>query len=485
MQNQINKATKILIIPDSRTDLDLICSTYAIAYELEKIGKEVKILKNDSNFPDRINKIISSGKLQFIEKFRKGDFVISLKSDNAKIQNVRWEQAENGRINILITTQEGEISKESPTFLNKNEEFDLIILLGFTNLGRIGDFYLSNTEHFKKEKLLLINYHDNKSPTENVFINNDVSSLSELIFEFFKSNEVEFDKVSANYLMQGIYWRTESLRERVEVNTFEVLTNLHAKGADISKAENIFKSLTLIESKAIQNILKNVKITKKGIAFSSIDATELNNVDLISSLFKDWNMIKYLLEARVSVVILTQKDFSWVTINSTSEKIPADIIAREFREKGSKSKALFKSEKSIQEIQDIINMKIDMILDDTKDLEQKLKSDSQKYHESRKKNIVESKTESPKTESKNSSEKQSQPSPTKAPSQINLNEARQTMQPIDTNNGFKKTYEANSNNDLNDPLVPAKEMPQAIQIGKDPTKETEKPKFTGPLPPAE
>jgi hypothetical protein len=285
--------------------------------------------------------------------------------------------------------------------------------------------------------------------------------------------------------MQGIYWRTESLRERVEVNTFEVLTNLHAKGADISKAENIFKSLTLIESKAIQNILKNVKITKKGIAFSSIDATELNNVDLISSLFKDWNMIKYLLEARVSVVILTQKDFSWVTINSTSEKIPADIIAREFREKGSKSKALFKSEKSIQEIQDIINMKIDMILDDTKDLEQKLKSDSQKYHESRKKNIVESKTESPKTESKNSSEKQSQPSPTKAPSQINLNEARQTMQPIDTNNGFKKTYEANSNNDLNDPLVPAKEMPQAIQIGKDPTKETEKPKFTGPLPPAE
>ena len=102
----IMKANNILIAPSS-PDGDSIGSALALLLVLQRMGKTVTVISSNE-VPDYLQFLPFTDKIE-TELSSSKDFVISLSTENAEVDHLKYE-VEAGRINIIVTPKNGEFS---------------------------------------------------------------------------------------------------------------------------------------------------------------------------------------------------------------------------------------------------------------------------------------------------------------------------------------------------------------------------------------
>jgi len=474
---RIQNSKKLLIIPDRRIDLDLMAATVTLARSLKKSGKEVQILIDDTNYPNFISRLVTPEDLCFLEPKKSKNILITLRDQkDVKVKDVRWEQTE-GNIKIVISTDQGEIKKENTDVKTIQEEVDQILLVGFHKFERIGEYYLTNKDLFTKDKVSYINFSKwIKDKNDNGFTQKDASSLSEivqgLVFQLGRSLDIK----ASTDLLTGIYWKTEGFQNYVNSSSlFNNALKLIKLGGDLEKAVSTSRNnLKLIESRLVSEVLRNVKITKEKIALSVVRRDRAANVKIDEILFRNWNLAGFLDDIKVSYVILEQNNDEYVVfIKSNVKEINASRIARKYGGFGNNRYGKFAIKKELEELTSELILESAILIDkergeETNLIQQEISKDRKKpKKEQRTKSKIANRIRDNKVTKKKK----------KLISKPQMSGYNEEPQKLETKKSDQKNISS-----LDDPLEPALNMPEPINLGAS---EPPKPKIQTPLPPAD
>lgn len=196
----------ILVGGHENTDYDSIGSTLALTKFLNKIGKKAFMLLEEKDYD----------KLNWYDNY---SFIIS----NINIDN--------------------------------NYNF---ILLDANRKSRLGVFenYFDNAN-----KTINIDHHEsNKGESDYIFVDENISSTSEIIFNLINIFENALDKDIATLLYAGIASDTNCFYKRVTPDTMITLSTLLKYNIDSSYiVKNVCKSVSMSESKVLSDMLANIK----------------------------------------------------------------------------------------------------------------------------------------------------------------------------------------------------------------------------------
>ncbi len=262
----IERANKILIVASANQSTgDAICGVLALQIMLTRQGKKVTSVAQDS-VPEKFH-FLSGAKLVRNDLGENGDFVISLSTDNAEIDRIKYQIHERN-VDIIVSPKKGKFSPEDVNFKKSTGDFDLIITVGANNLEELGAIFAENTEVFASLPIINIsNSIDNEFFGKMNLVDLSTSSNCEILFDLFLQDEESKKSIDADVatiLLAGIISETDSFREKTATaHSFEIASQLQIMGAmqpDI--IENLFKKQSLTTLKVWGRILGNLDIDK-------------------------------------------------------------------------------------------------------------------------------------------------------------------------------------------------------------------------------
>lgn len=204
--DELPKEEIILIAGHKNTDYDSVCSSLALTIFLNKIGYKAFMLLEENDIP----------KLNW---YGKSDYVVS-------------------------------------EFDTKNKYN--FILLDSNRKSRLGIF----EEYFDKADIKInIDHHEkNKNESDYIFVDEDISSTCEIIFNLLNLFENEIDEDIATLLYAGIVCDTNCFYKRVTSDTMNVCSELLKYNIDSSYIiKSAYKNISISETKILIDMLKNLK----------------------------------------------------------------------------------------------------------------------------------------------------------------------------------------------------------------------------------
>jgi phosphoesterase RecJ-like protein len=232
IQEQIRKNESILICIEKNPQGDVIGSGLALYMALKKMGKKVDIISPTAI----LEKYVFLPDAQFISHKLQGarDYVFSLDIDKEKLQQLRYE-VEDHKLKIYITAKNGEINKDRISLESSRFNYDLIIVLGASDLEGLGNIYDENPELFYDIPVINIDH----KPSNEYFgkinlVDVAASSTAEIIFNLISGMDEKLigEEIATN-LLAGVIAETESFQNRnTTPKAFMTAASLIAKGAN-------------------------------------------------------------------------------------------------------------------------------------------------------------------------------------------------------------------------------------------------------------
>lgn len=262
------------------------------------------------------------------------------------------------------------------------DDHDLIILIDCAELNRIGlpaEFFTSKN----RKTVINIDHHKTNSfyGDYNLVIS-DVSSTSEIIYNFFEYNGIEPDKEMATSLLTGILTDTTNFSNAGTTSeSLKIAANLLNRGARINLITNSLsqnKSLAGLKlwGKILSTLEQNTKynfahayITLEDIRQENFNKDELDGLANFLSLLQDTNFI----------VLISEEDENTLkgSLRTTKNEIDVAEIAAAFGGGGHQKAAGFKVlRKNIPEKSDWKNYILNAIINKLKAEVQSLKSEN-------------------------------------------------------------------------------------------------------------
>jgi phosphoesterase RecJ-like protein len=234
------------------------------------------------------------------------------------------------------------------------ENFENIIICDSSDIKHTG-----LEEGFIKKHKNVINIDHHKS-NENFgnynLILDSASSTTELLFLFFKENDIEINDVLATNLLLGIITDTDNFSNAgTSKNALKISSFLLKKGANFDQIKkNVIRNKTVNKLKSWGFMLSKLekKVDEK-IIYTSITLEEMLKYNIEEeSLDGITNMMNNLNDANVAIVLKENKDNSYkISMRSLNENIDVSLIAKKFNGGGHRKAAGFStSEKDIEEI---------------------------------------------------------------------------------------------------------------------------------------
>jgi len=272
LKSQIESAENILILTAEKPTYDAVAAGWAISHLLKNIGKNPTILQRESK-----NNILSFlAKPEKLETEIKGarDFMLSFDTTRNKIIDFRTEN-KIGTFEIYITPEREAIDPRDFSFVPAKFKYDLVIVLGCSDLDRLGDLKEKNSDLFFELPVVNI---DNASGNENFgqinLVDITASSLAEILAELFKSSwEKQTNQDIAQCLLAGLISATHNFQsKRTTPQTFLAASWLIEKGADQQEiVRNLFKTQSFSFMKLWGRVMARLQWDEKlKIAWSTI-----------------------------------------------------------------------------------------------------------------------------------------------------------------------------------------------------------------------
>lgn len=285
-QNQalqlIKNAKNILIAPSS-PDGDSIGSALAMMSVLKKLGKTVTVVSTNE----------VPGYLQFLPLVKQikpelavsKDFVISLNTDRAEVDHLKYE-VEPGRINIIVTPKNGHFTGHDVSTMSGASNFDLIITVDTGDLVQLGTLYDDNKSMFMDIPVLNIDHHaSNGKFGKYNLIDTSVAATTQMLTPMIQTLEKEhgeelIDEDVATLLLTGIITDTGSFQHsNTSPEAFEVAADLLERGARQQEViKQIFKTKSLATLKLWGRVLSKIKYDENSrLVYSTITLQDLED----------------------------------------------------------------------------------------------------------------------------------------------------------------------------------------------------------------
>ncbi len=323
----LRRSQKILIVTREKWTGDEVAGLLALQKVLHKAGKEV-IAVASQEVPKNL-KFLGGEKFLKKDLGEEGDFVISLSTEKAKVDRVKYTIKDKS-VDILVSPKNGFFSANDVSFQQSAGKFDLILVLGAENLDEVGPLFESHTQLFATTPIINVSVSASNDFFGKVnLVDPSRSSVCEILYELIQSTEPlrnHLDKELATVLLAGIVSRTGSFQEpATTASAFEVaakLQELGARQADI--IENIFKMKQLPTLKTWGRILGNLemdsvhRIAWSGLAKADFELAEADP-EQVESMTEE--LLRHTKGAELVALFIEQKKCSVIQIRSGNPNI--------------------------------------------------------------------------------------------------------------------------------------------------------------------
>ena len=232
---QLHKASHSLVVIPDHCDNEIACAGLGIFHYAKAHGKEASIVACKKLDPrlaflpdfDQIQKSIEHAR----------NFVLSFDVSQNEIKDVRYERA-GSNLNIYITPKYETISPRDFSFAPGQFMYDLVVVLGTTELQNIGTCYEKNADLFFEVPIVNIDFHmANEQFGQLNIVEVKTSGVSELAADLLLANGVgnptPLEQKCATCLYAGILEATESFQlPRTTPRTLTTAAKLIDSGAD-------------------------------------------------------------------------------------------------------------------------------------------------------------------------------------------------------------------------------------------------------------
>jgi len=235
LKNLLQNNNSFLLIPNPVKQLDVYYNLYALYFGLSSLTNIDLIVDSyidRTRFTNFIQQSAKIGDLSTIDINDKNKIIVTLKDLKSDIDGVEWKKTDQG-IKLTITTVD-----QAPAGVKlkyKNSSYDKIILLDFDTEDEINQLINQNPKILKKDNIIILS--NNKSlRNENILYTNDNSSIGQQVYSFMKEFNIPINKITALYLIAGMYKGTNNLKFNVNANTFKALADLSNQNVDLDLA---------------------------------------------------------------------------------------------------------------------------------------------------------------------------------------------------------------------------------------------------------
>lgn len=269
----IKEKKQILITFAREANFDAISSALSLLLYLEKQNKPVDIVCDGFSLPHQCKFLKKSETIktnfEFLQKF-----IISIDVEKTGVQELSYDM-KNEKLRIFITPKQGALSRDNIRTAQSDFRYDLIFVVGTTDLESLGSIYDNNTDLFYKTPVINI---DNKPENEYFgqinYIDLTSSSVTEVVYDMLKKmNEEYIDADIATALLTGIISETRSFKsEQVKPHTLGTASKLIDLGANRENIiNNLYRNRTIPMLKLWGTVLIHMESKKDiGLVWSSI-----------------------------------------------------------------------------------------------------------------------------------------------------------------------------------------------------------------------
>jgi len=276
----LEKSQDVLILIPENPSGDAVGSAWALSHFLEKKNISATIA-----FSNNLNQ-----KFSYLEKPKNivseisgaRDFVLSFDTTRNKIANLRSEKLED-KFNVYLTPEKGTIDPRDFSFILAKFKYDLAIVLGVSDLEKLGKIYEKNTDLFFEVPVINVDYKgENENFGQINLVDVTSSSISESMSHLLEEVDPEIiDKRIADCLLTGIVSATDSFQKK-NTTPRALLTSakLMDRGADQQEIVRwLYKTHPLHVLKLWGRTMANIKLDEE----SNLVWSELALEDFVQS----------------------------------------------------------------------------------------------------------------------------------------------------------------------------------------------------------
>ncbi len=341
MKQLIADSLNILVIPKPEPDLDNLAAAFALSLSLKQMGKKVTMYISPNIYTETVKKKFPPQNMRFLSKDEPGTIVLTLDNIDAGIKEVKWKE-EEGKVNIFITTDKGDINREKIKINEIKSSFDLTILVGMENPAELKEFYNNHRYYFKDEGTVVVSKTKNGSPYKQVIINEDSSAHG--MFRIMLEQGMVLSSHVATNLLAGIYWKTNNFTDSLPKEMFAVADRLIQLGADQEQARNIAnETVSFANTLFFADVYGNIRTAGNGVFYAIVPEAKLEQNGKKDLIFRDFVPLSQLIGCKIAFVIVHGESTNTVYIRSNSVNHSLIPIWDKYKGEGNKVNGSFKT----------------------------------------------------------------------------------------------------------------------------------------------
>lgn len=248
VKTRLPQSNRILIVLSQNLTNDNLAAGLSLYLSLKSAGKKVDIVSTGTPLVGQAN-LFGIGEIRnHVSKAGAGNFIISLDGvvDNTgtmqqvpALEKLDW-YPEGSKLNLVFHVVPGQ--RFEPTNISSRHEetgYDLTWVIGSQNLNELGDLFISNSQYFAQSQV--INIDNNAQNTYFGFANivdPQASSLSEIVAQILPSLTLNMDADAASNILTGIYSATNNLTQKINPDTFIVVSQAVQGGGTLPSAQS-------------------------------------------------------------------------------------------------------------------------------------------------------------------------------------------------------------------------------------------------------
>lgn len=223
IEQKVLGAKKVVIVPHKRIDFDAIGSALGLAVIVKKMNSVPLIVVDDD-----------------ISKMQRG------------IQNIIQDVKEDYKI----------LTRDEYLKIKENEDLYILTDVNKREMISIGDCVVD------KDKTIILDHHDMSEDTiesDSVYVDEKVSSASEIVARLMCLFKVKCPNEIANYLLAGIYLDTNHMSKNVSNDTYLAAAKLANYGANVNRVNDLFLE-DFDSDRRVQELVSKVEMVTYTIA---------------------------------------------------------------------------------------------------------------------------------------------------------------------------------------------------------------------------
>ncbi len=271
-KTQLNKLISqckhpLIALPEGKND-DAVASALALKRYLTSQHKQADIVCSGFKTPAHLSFLEGADTIR-PELFHLHKFTIKVDVSKAKIETLSYDVKDNW-LSIHLTPLSGSITKNDLRTLQTAFKYDLIFILGATDLDSLGAVFFNNTDLFYRTPMVNI---DHKASNEHFgslnLVELTATSTSEIIYHTFEQLGFSTNEATATAILTGMIAETRSFKTpNVTPTTLNLAGQLMNLGADREKIiKHLYRTKSIATLKLWGQALTGLQ-TEKNIALA-------------------------------------------------------------------------------------------------------------------------------------------------------------------------------------------------------------------------